>query len=825
MRKGHRSMIKQIILLVFITHCMVINAQDEYFIGFKKAIGGTNFTYHSPYSHNDPSLLSRANKDFEPIIWETEEVPNDFNDASISFIWLYGTDVLPESQNFDLFVNDNYLLSFSNPTYNNPDGIYEIEGIAGSKLTFNRSMIDKHEDQMGYAILTLPVNMVSKGRPVRIKVDGADNSSNAWYMTYKIPLENKFSAKQLNTVTRKNDSLYHTIRLNFVHLAEPENITISIDDQQKKMVLNTGLNEVDFLIPKVDESKEIKITSISERKKQEEIVIVAPVKEWTIYLVQHSHTDIGYTRQQSEILAEHLRYIDKALDYCDETDHLPENAQFRWTCEAAWTVREYLNSRPEKQINRLLKRIKEGRIEVTGMFFNFSEIVDETALAIQMQTIKKFKEQGFDVTTAMQNDVNGIGWCMIDLYHNTGVKYLTMGQHGHRARIPFNKPTSFWWESRSGKRLLAYRSEHYMHGNTLSLTSGKIDVFRDNLSTYLRDLEEKEYPLDRISIQFSGYITDNSPPSTKACEIVKEWNEKYEWPKLKLSLASEFMVFLEENHSDNLITKKVAWPDWWSDGFGSAMNETKTSRSTHSNMIATMGLLSMARTAGAELPDDIYDDIHDVYDNLLFYDEHTFGADESINNPSSQNSINQWQQKSSYVWMANQQSNLLKEKALGLIEPFVNKLYKPSINVFNTLNWKRSGVAEVFIDHDILPLDKVYEITDMEGRKIPAQIIKSRSEGSWWALWVTDIPPLGYATYVINVSDQTPKASNESITITNILENDFYKVVVEKKNNGISSIYDKELNKEITDKDAEYRLGAFIYELLDNRTDLEKSTY
>ncbi len=813
------------LVLSFLIFTLTAHAQEGYYVGFKKALRGTNFSYHSPYSYSDQCLLQRAKKDFEPVVWETEVVPPDYKGESISFIWLYGMDVLPESQDFKFFINDNYILTFSNPIHNSEAGIWEVAGENNVRLTFNRAMIDKHGDQMGYAVLTLPTSIAVPGKSVILKVDGEDNFSNAWYMTYKIPLEDQFSAKQLNTVTRENDQLYHTIRFNLVHLAPKEKAMISVDGTQKEVQLKTGLNEIDFLIPKVEASKTVNTKVAIGKKMQEETITVAPVKEWTIHLVQHTHTDIGYTRPQSEILAEHLRYIDHVLDYCDQTDHLPKNAQFRWTCEASWAVREYLDSRPQEQIDRLLQRIKEGRVEVTGMFFNFGEIVDETALAMQTHILSQFKKQGINVTTAMQNDVNGIGWCMIDLYHNTGVKYLTMGQHGHRARIPFNKPTSFWWESPSGKRLLAYRSEHYMHGNTLSLTSGKIDVFRDNLSAYLLDLERKEYPLDRVSLQFSGYITDNSPPSTKACDIVREWNEKYEWPKLKLSLASEFMIFLEENHSDHLETKQVAWPDWWADGFGSAMNETKTARTTHVNMIATLGLLSMSRALGADIPNDIYAEIEACYDNLLFYDEHTFGADESISNPFSENSINQWRQKLSYVWSANQQANLLQEKAFGLIQPYIEKTDQPVITVFNTLNWARSGVTEVFIDHDILPLDREFEIIDREGNKIPAQNIKSRSDGSWWALWVKEVPALGFAQYEIRVSDEPLNIKKEQVPIKNTFENDYYKIVIDERENGISSLFDKELNKELIDVNHQYSLGSFIYELLENRSDLERLTH
>ena len=105
------------------------------------------------------------------------------------------------------------------------------------------------------------------------------------------------------------------------------------------------------------------------------------VRKWNVHFVQHSHTDIGYTRSQTEILAEHIRFIDYALDYCDNTDQYPEAAKFRWTCEASWAVDEYLRSRPASQVERLKKRISEGRIEVTGMYFNFDELPDEQILA------------------------------------------------------------------------------------------------------------------------------------------------------------------------------------------------------------------------------------------------------------------------------------------------------------------------------------------------------------------------------------------------------------------------------------------------------------
>ncbi|MEN8193863.1 MAG: glycosyl hydrolase family 38, partial [Bacteroidota bacterium] len=522
----------------------LINAQGKYFQGYQEEVGGKRFTYHSPLPNVTQCLLARANKEYDPIEWKTEVVPKDYKGKSIPFIWMYGIGVQGDSKNFDLYINNEKYFTFSNPL-DNSEETWSIENSNGAKLTFNRTMIDKHKDQMGFAVLTLPTNLITLGEQIKIKIDGADEESTSWYMTFKATLEEELTVTQTKTISKIDGKLFHTARFNFLHIGESVNTTITVGELNETILLKSGYNSIDINLPKVDTPTEFEaIVKIGDEAEEKHKFTLEPVKEWMVYLVQHTHTDIGYTRPQTEILSEHLRYIDDALDYCDQTDDYPDNAQFRWTAEASWAVREYLKSRPEEQIERLLQRVKEGRIEVTGMFFNFSEIVDETALAIQTQTLKKFKERGIDVKTAMQNDVNGIGWCMIDFYKDTDVKYLTMGQHGHRAHVPFDKPTSFWWESPAGNRLLAYRSEHYMHGNALALTSGYLDAFMTNLSKYLEGLDEKGYPYDRTSFQFSGYVTDNSPPSTAACDIVKEWNEKYEWPKLKLSLAREFMVYL-----------------------------------------------------------------------------------------------------------------------------------------------------------------------------------------------------------------------------------------------------------------------------------------
>jgi hypothetical protein len=254
----------------------------------------------------------------------------------------------------------------------------------------------------------------------------------------------------------------------------------------------------------------------------------AKARPWVVYFVQHTHTDIGFTRSQAEILSAHLRFIDSALDCCDLTDSYPDDAKFRWTCESSWAVREYLRRRPPAQAERFKRRVAEGRIEVAAMLLNMSEIATESSLAASLQAIRELKDQfGIPVHLAMQNDVNGVAWCLVDYFQDSGVKYLTIGINKTRSLLPFDKPTAFWWESPAGDRMLAFRADHYHLANQWKIHEGKIEAFEPRLLDYLRSLEKRGYPFDRVSIQYSGFLTDNSPPATTACDLVKTWNETH----------------------------------------------------------------------------------------------------------------------------------------------------------------------------------------------------------------------------------------------------------------------------------------------------------
>lgn len=605
-------------------------------------------------------------------------------------------------------------------------------------------------------------------------------------------------------------------------------VELALGRQVRHVRLEEGENHFVFDIPDAGADRTLPLSLRAGQVSWASDEVKVPVaRHWQMNLVQHTHTDIGYTRSQMEILAEHLRYIDYALDYCDATDHYPDAARFRWTCEVAWPVKEYLKNRPASQVERLKRKVKEGRIELGAMYLNFDELPDEQTLAASLAPLKLFRDEGLRADLAVQDDVNGIAWCFSEYFADAGVKYLNMGTHGHRALICFDKPTVFWWESPSGKKILAYRAEHYHLGNYWGVHNpDDFTKFEQCVWDYLGQLEAKGYPYDICAIQHSGYLTDNAPPSTRSCEMVKRWNEKYEWPKLRTAVATDFIKTVERDYAGQIPVIRGAWPDWWTDGFASGAREAAVSRATHSHAIVGQGGLALAKLAGAELPQGVMGKVSDMNEALLFYDEHTFGYCESVRDPYGRETWEQRSLKQAYAWEAYRHAGLLGETVMGLLQSFVPKTDVPSVAVFNTLNWSYSGIAKVYIDHQLLPRDKVFEITDASGRSVPAQAGESRSDGTYWYIYVRDVPALGFARYRIDVKDEPRPsgASAGSLSGTHV-ENEWYGLDFNLQRGTISRLYDKDLQRQLLTESAEWELGEFIYETIDDRGALERYTY
>lgn len=794
-----------------------ITSEDELVNGYNLKLSGTDYDYHSCIPGFRECMIVRAENGTDFMEWETDKYIPGGRKKYTAFIWVTAIGSNTGLAPMVLTTSLNNKFTF----YTDGRKEWKLDAGDGSSLAFNSIMTDQHGNHHGYMILRMPIEMLEAGKALKIKVTGGDARLTSWYMTFKKQIKTGITLNAFPAILKKDNAHLQLVEVAVFYFGNDSECSIYANNALiARSVLKFGYNTVDAGIKQVTKPTKVNLKVVAGDFSASEQVVLNPVRLWNLSFIQHSHTDIGYTRSQTEILAEHLRYIDYALDYCDATDSYPDKARFRWTCEASWPVDEYLKTRPPEQVERLLKRIGEGRIEVTGMYFNFDEIPDEQILASSLAAAGRIRDKGIPVNLAMQNDVNGIGWCMNDYFNQVGIKYLNMGTHGHRALICFDKPTMFWWESPSGNRILTFRAEHYMTGNTVfDIQSGDLNKFRYNLLNYLRNLEKLNYPYEEMAIQLSGYLTDNSPPSTIAGDMIMKWDEVFEWPKLSTSTAESFFRVMEKKHGSEFPVIRGAWPDWWTDGFGASARETAVTRKTAASLIANTGALSMAAVAGIDIPAPSMQKIDLVNDALLFYTEHTTGYSESVREPLCQPTMEQRAMKESYAWEAGRRAASLGEDALGLLQSLFRREKEPSLIVFNSLNWQRPGLAVVYIDHQIVPINSGAGVFDSKGKRIPAQALSHRADGTYWAIWFDSVPAFGYRKYTIRPLEE--RTSLENTEKPRELENRWYRIIPDYSRGTISSWYDKDLQLELADKKSKYGIAEFILEQLGNRSQME----
>ena len=65
------------------------------------------------------------------------------------------------------------------------------------------------------------------------------------------------------------------------------------------------------------------------------------------------------------------------------------------------------------------------------------------------------------------------------------------------------------------------------------------------------------------------------------------------------------------------------------------------------------------------------------------------------------------------------------------VSAILKKADFPVIHVINSLGWKRSGIVKLFVDFQVLPINRPVKIIDLStGLEVLAQMIHKRAEGA-----------------------------------------------------------------------------------------------
>ncbi|NWK57501.1 glycoside hydrolase [Verrucomicrobiaceae bacterium N1E253] len=353
-----------------------------------------------------------------------------------------------------------------------------------------------------------------------------------------------------------------------------------------------------------------------------------------ILVIHHSHLDLGYTHSQPIVEQLHLEFIDQALDLLDGSDGWPEISAPKWTCEVTWPVLDWLSQASDEQIDRFRNYYLSGRIDVCALPFGMTPLLGEGLLPELMKPLQVLKDKlGVVPTTALQHDVNGMPWPVADLLLDSGVEAFFMGINAHCGGAPMPRPGIFDWESPSGRKLTVFNGLHYsMFDQFAKVDENNPETFKagiEDLQQFLKT-QNYDYPFVWISATNPPEAWDNSPPNPELAQQIQQWNDAGGQPRIRFATPTDVLDRFNALPSHELEVKRGDWTDYWNFGCGSTAADT----ALHKQATESLALADGLRQQGYECQ-NLDTMRQEAVEHLLRYNEHTWGSDHSVMNPSA----------------------------------------------------------------------------------------------------------------------------------------------------------------------------------------------
>ena len=539
-------------------------------------------------------------------------------------------------------------------------------------------------------------------------------------------------------------------------------------------------------------------------------VQLQPGKKWTLYLLPHSHTDIGYTDLQTRVAKNHMDYLDSVIDFCKATNDYPDEAKFRWNIEVSWSLQNYIKNRPEAKVRELIDLLKSGRIELSAWYLQLSDCFSHEELIRAVLYAKELsRTYGFPLQSAMNNDVTGFSWAVPQILSQIWVRYFTTGINEDRSRAPLRRPNPFYWQSPDGSKIFHWNGEHYLFANYGLLIHEGYEKSFSKVMDYLGKLEARgDYPYDTIAFHISGYVTDNCPPKKELSDRVREWNNRWAYPKLRLATMGEFFTAFEKKYAKDIPTYKLGWPDYWTDGVASTSFETGINRQAHNELLTAEKWAFVASLMNNDFSFP-QNEISEGYNKTMLYDEHTWGAWNSISDPESEFARSQWTIKSGFAYQAREIARTVTNRSVQALVQNIATSETFTFAVFNPLSWERTDVVKISLPPPLRDKKGNFALIDKRtGGEVGFQLLDQNT----MVFIPKNVPPVGYAVFML-IPDRTPAAGQATARIgENTIENRFYKIAMDPVTGGLSSIVDKETGQELVDLKAPYSLNQYIYE-------------
>ena len=327
----------------------------------------------------------------------------------------------------------------------------------------------------------------------------------------------------------------------------------------------------------------------------------------------------------------------------------------------------------------------------------------------------------------------------------------------------------------------------------------EVNAGRQTVPIFLKSYEHPGYRAD--SVILFGTQQENTDLFPRQAELASDWNQKFAYPKLEYSGFAAAMKNIAQQFGDNLPTVSGDGGPYWEDGIASnaraaAMERRNESRAPSAEKLATLSALVNPRLT----PDKSA--LDRMWTNIVLMDEHTWNSHDSVSDPTSEETARQSKVKEMYAVNARQIADFVARNSMAGIANSISA-GRGSLIVFNTLNWKRSGLVS-------FDLQKGREIVDpATSAPIPFEVVHKSARLDRVRFMATDVPAFGYKVFVLRPSKQASPAPE--VTQATMLESRYYRVELDPASGAVRSIYDKELRRELVNQESPHRFAQYLY--------------